>query len=162
MRNFLYAIVLVALTGLVQAQMVPPVNTNPTTVINGSVNPSLIPDALAMRLFASLTAANPTDSPATAATKVATANSVGLSTSDTAAMAVVLAAFQQNFQTFVNNYNQGATSQTQGNYNIFIAQRDNLATQLKANIETALSPTGAVQFDAFIQSEKTRITLSIQ
>ena len=142
----------------------PPHQHSPTTVIDGSLHPELIPDSLAYRLYfvAVSTRTNPSDAERTR--QQTQLNMIGLTASDREALVTVLAVFRIEHDRLVAQYNQSAEEAASRNevadVRVLLRQFDDLVRSARDTLKARLSPEGMTQFDAFVHSEKKNMRVS--
>lgn len=123
-----------------------------TTIIDGSVNPELIPDTLAYRLYFLAVTSLPPDI-GRYAMPLATAT-------DLQAATTAIVAFRTAYDSLSNNYNQQVQAGSNPDPNFFASQRDALVASTRAALQKTLSVDGMQKFDAHVQGEKKRMKTS--
>jgi hypothetical protein len=127
-------------------------------VIDGAVNPDLIPDSLAYRLYlvAVSTGSNPTE--AEQERQHAHLMKTGLNDADRQILVSVLSDFRAKYDALVNGYNElaraaSARNQT-GDVSVLLKELDDLVQSTRDTINGRLSSAGAARLHSFVLSEK--------
>jgi hypothetical protein len=135
-------------------------------VIDGAVNPELIPDSVAFRLYFTVVAPVSASASQTRA-QAAHLSRVGLGDQDKAALLTTLATFSTQHAVLIKSYNDGvAAAQATGvsptaNYATFAAQQDALVQTTRDELGLALTPDGLARLNAHIQGEKRRMKIQV-
>jgi hypothetical protein len=129
-----------------------------TTIIDGSQTPQLIPDTLAYRLyFLAVTSLPPAVGQAQLHSAIPRSSA---SATDLQAATTAIVAFRTAYDSLSNNYNQQIQAGSNPDQNFFASQRDALVANTRAALQKTLSASGMQNFDAHVQSEKTKMKTS--
>lgn len=133
------------------------------SVVEGSVNPELIPDSTMYRLFLLniSTSATPTDQEREKQSAHLTA--MGLKGTDRIQAMMVLSDFKTQYRNLVARYNEYATEMlkegTQPDDRLFLQQRDDLVQITRDSLGRVLSVSGRASFDGYVQNEKKHVQI---
>ncbi len=169
-RPLLLASLLLAFKVGALAQMLPPDISMPdmhsapsVPVIDGSINPELIPDSTAYRLFFVSVAEGSNPAPEEVARYKSHLARIQLKATDGQSLADALRIFKQQYDDLLKNYNDAASvAILQGeapDYSAFLRQRDALVQATRDKLKLALSPEALAKLDSFVQGEKLRMKI---
>ena len=170
-RLLLLASLLLAFEVGAFAQMLPPdvsmpdMHSTPSVpVIDGSINPELIPDSTAYRLFFVSVAegAEGADPPAEeVARHKAHLSRIQLKDADGKSLSNALKTFKAQYDDLIKNYNGVAdVAILQGeapDYSAFLRQREALVQSTRDEQKLVLSPEALTKLDGFVQGEKRKM-----
>lgn len=132
-------------------------------VIDGSLNPELIPDSTAYRLFFVSVAEGANPAPEEVARHKSHLARIQLKANDGQSLADALRTFKQQYDDLIKNYNgtaDGAILQGEApDYSGFLRQRDALVQTTRDKLKLALSPEALRKLDSFVQGEKLRMKI---
>jgi|SRR5580658_1050847 hypothetical protein len=125
-------------------------------VIDGSVHPELIPDAVAWRLYLLAVSENPSPLPNESRRQHAHLQKAGLGEQDINATAPILANFKTAYATMIDSYNHSpeVLNNTNDGLPLFLAKRDALVQATRDALKATLTPKGMSNLQAQIQKEK--------
>lgn len=126
-----------------------------TTIIDGSKNPELIPDATAYRMWLLTVSlpANPTEQDLNA--QQAHLAKLQLATRDYLTLQGILVDFKSRYVELINRYNESAKAQgIQADQTLFLQQRDDLVQITRTTINLRLPPDAATRVNAAVQGHK--------
>ena len=141
-------------------------NHQQSKVIDGSVNPELIPDLTAYRLYL-LTVSRPTN-PTDQEKKHQTAQlaRIGLTESEKQSMISILASFHDQYQKMVASFNvEASAAWSRGehtNATLFKQQRDQLVENTRGTLKSVLSADGWNKLDAHVHAQKKGMRISVK
>ncbi|HEV7219859.1 MAG TPA: hypothetical protein VGN39_13375 [Terriglobales bacterium] len=150
------------------AQMLPPDISMPENmhaaasvpVIDGSLNPELIPDSTAYRLFFVSVAEGANPAPEEVARHKSHLARIQLKDNDGQSLADALRTFKQQYDDLIKNYNGTAdVAILQGeapDYSGFLRQRDALVQTTRNQLKLAISPVGMLKLDALFRARSER------
>ncbi len=153
------------------AQMLPPDISMPENmhtaasvpVIDGSLNPELIPDSTAYRLFFVSVAEGANPAPEEVARHKSHLARIQLKDNDGQLLADALRTFKQQYDDLIKNYNGAAdVAILHGeapDYAGFIRQREALLQTTRDKLKLALSPGALAKLDSFVQGEKLKMKI---
>jgi len=153
------------------AQMLPPDITMPedmhtsahVPVIDGFVNPELISDSTAYRLFFVSVAEGANPAPEEVSRHKSHLAKVGLKDNDGQSLAEVLRTFKQQYDDLVKNYNGVAdVAILRGeapDYSAFLRQREALVQSTRDKLKQVLTPEALTKLDGFVQGEKQKMKI---
>ncbi len=135
------------------------------SVVDGSVNPELIPDNTAYRLYFVMTSRPTTPTDSQKYHQHLQLAKVRLTDADEQVAVNILATFYTQYQSLIATYNATATAALargeEPNVNALRSQRDQLVQSTHDTLQNALSSTGWSLLDAFVQHEKTKMKIDI-
>ncbi len=146
------------------AQSNMPAHHAPVRVIDGAVNPELIPDLTAYRLYL-LTISKPPN-PTDEQTKRTDADTrkAGLQEPDRLSLVAIADDFNYQYHNMVKAYNDAATAAwKQGQRSdlpAFRRQRDQLVQSTIDRLNHTLTPGGWSTFNTYVQAEKRRMKIA--
>lgn len=170
LRARCFPLLLIVLTAAVSAQSVndsssmPGMDHSSAKIIDGRLNPELIPDSTAYRLFFIAAGELPTATTERKRLQGLFLHRFGFQQSDEDSITRVLQEFKIQYAVLLNQFNaaesarvqSGAPSQTDQ----FVTQRDALVQSTRDELQRALSVDGMTRFDDVIKSEKRKMTVS--
>lgn len=146
------------------AQMASPMpgmdHSQPTKVIDGEINPELIPDLTAYRLFFLANSELPNPTSERRLRQQAFLGKMGVtSLADTGKAVQILEKFKVRYTALTGNYNDMVSAAALSgspapDQETFLKQRDLLVQQTRDELNLNLSAPAMKQFDAQVQSEK--------
>jgi hypothetical protein len=132
-------------------------------VIDGSVHPELIPDAVAYRLYLVAVSAGPAALPDERARQHSNLQRAGLSDEDIQSAAIVLANFKTQYSALIDQYNQTAeATKSLDGMPLFLAKRDALVQATRDALKSSLTPRGMAGLHVSIQREKAKMKVAAQ
>jgi len=133
-------------------------------VIDGAVNPELIPDSTAYRLWF-VTVSRPANA-TEGETKhqAAQLGKIGLNSADLSALIPVLGAFNSQYRGLFQSYNEEATAAWKRGESPDVAslriQRDQIVQSIRDTLRSRLSADGYARLDAYVKAEKKTMRIS--
>jgi hypothetical protein len=129
-----------------------------------AVNPELIPDLTAYRLWFVSVSRGPNPSDAEVQRQSVQLNKTRLVTDDQKVLIGVLTTFKIQYQSLIQSFNEEATSawsmHENPNFEAFVLQRDLLVQSTRDSLKGKLSPGGLMLLDVHVQSEKRHMHVS--
>jgi len=161
------ALSFVVFCGMARSQATPPVHNHAAVpVIDGAVHPELIPDLTAYRLWMVAVSRPPAPTDEQVRRQHMQLAKVGLRAADEQTLVAILADFNSQYHTLIQDYNAEATAQIARGERPDVAgmraQRDSLVQSTHDRIEAALPPDSWALVDAHVQNEKRRMKLGLQ
>lgn len=133
-------------------------------VIDGAVNPELIPDLTAYRLWFTSVSRGPNPSDAEVQRQSFQVNKTRMTADDQKILIGVLTTFKIQYQNLIQSFNEEATAawsrHESPNFAAFVLQRDLLVQSTRDSLKGKLTPGGSMLLDAHIQSEKRHMHMS--
>jgi hypothetical protein len=133
-------------------------------LIDGSVDPELIPDNSAYRLWFSAVALRKDATEEQRSVQQGQLAPLELNSEEVVALIDILADFRERFEVLVIDQRadaeQAATWQETPDDEAFFAKRDSLVQDVLANIKAHLTAPAFARLDAYIQKEKKNMKLS--
>ena len=137
----------------------------PAQLIDGAVNPELIADSTAYRLFFLVAGNMPDSTPQEQRKQNAHLRKIGLTQNDNQQIMAALNAFRVKYSDLVKDYNdlaEAATSRGESpDLNPFLAQREALVQSTVDTLKRVLTPSGFIQVHEHIQREKHGIKIFV-
>ena len=141
-----------------------------TTVIDGFKNPEQIPDDVALRLWLVTVSAGPNAIDEERNLQTLRLSKLQFShPADRLTLIPILTEFKASYTSLINHYNEQQQAawargkvtlgQQQSDLKLFLQQRDDLVATTRTAISHRLSPSGAVEITAHVQSEKKSMRL---
>lgn len=156
---------LASLLGIVHAQSGSQTHVHPQpAVIDGAVNPELISDITAYRLYflAVSSSSNPTD--AEVRRQSAQISNLGIQDEDRKVMISILQNFRTQFSDWVVSFNERAKAAWDEKEpfapETYLAQRDQIVQSAHDALQASLSHEGWSRLDGVVKSEKKRMKIS--
>lgn len=135
-------------------------------VIDGAVNPALIPDLTAYRLWLIAVSRSPNPTEIEAKHQAAQLAKIKLQDADLKSAIDILARFRIQYQALVKSYNDDAKAMwaVGGRPDIasFLTQRDQIVQSARDSLRANLSADAWTRLDAHVKSEKKRMKISAQ
>lgn len=145
---------LLTVTTIASLAQSPPHQHPATAIIDGAVNPDLIPDAVAYRLY--LFTVSTRQSPAQVDQECQHAHLMrtGLSDADRQVFVGVLSGFRAKYDALEAAYNALASANSSADISTLLTQLDDLVQSTRNRINAQLSSQGAARLNAFVLAEK--------
>lgn len=173
-RSLIFTAVFLSFTIVVLAQQAPLTSPStaghqhgvgPTQVIDGSLNPELIPDSTACRLFFLVAGTAPNPKAEEKARQLAHVDKIGLNTEDRELLIPILNAFKAQYADLIQHYNVSAealaTAGQVPDVNAFLVQRENLVQETRDKLLKVLTPEGVNLLNQHLQLEKRAMRLVV-
>lgn len=158
----LLAVALFSVIHAASAQV--PHNHPAIKLIDGAVNPELIPDSTAYRLFLLTVSTPPNPTDEQKKRQAAHLAKVGLGEKDLQALLPILSNFHVTYHELINSYNKAAmAAAAQGqrsDLNAFYKQRDQLVQSTHDAIKRGVSANAWDRFDIHIKGQKKRMRIT--
>jgi hypothetical protein len=133
----------------------PPHQHPATTVIDGALNPDLIPDSVAYRLYLFTVSMKQGPTQVDQECQHAHLIRTGLSDADRQVFVSILSGFRTQYDALEATYNALATANgTNANISTLLTQLDDLVQSTRNTINAQLSSPGAARLNAFVLAEK--------
>jgi hypothetical protein len=133
----------------------PPHQHPATTVIDGAVNPNLIPDSVAYRLYLFTVSMRQSPTQVDQECQKAHLMRTGLSDADRQVFVGILSGFRTQYDALEAAYNALASANsTNANISTLLTQLDDLVQSTRNAINAQLSSQGAARLNAFVIAEK--------
>jgi hypothetical protein len=149
------------------SQSSPPEHQVPAPdLIDGAVNPGLIPDTIAYRLYFITVSETRNAPPEARKRQLAYLSKVGLNENDLSSTISVLESFKSSYNELVARYNElAAAAEKEGktpDYEMFVFKRDMLVQTTREDLHAVLSANGLASLDAFIKNEKRHMKIGLR
>jgi len=150
------------------SQSSPPEHQDPAPdLIDGAVNPGLIPDTVAYRLYFITVSETRNAPPEARKRQLAYLSKVGLNENDLSSIISVLESFKTSYNELVARYNEAAAAAAEKegktpDYETFVFKRDMLVQTTREDLHAVLSANGLASLDAFIKNEKRHMKIGLR
>ena len=132
----------------------PPHQHPATAIIDGAVNPDLIPDAVVYRLYLFTVSTRQSPTQVDQECQHAHLMRTGLSDADRQVFVGVLSGFRGKYDALEAAYNALASANSNADISTLLTQLDDLVQSTRNTINAQLSSQGAARLNAFVLAEK--------